>query len=71
MAIKIDWETEIVASGPKNTFTFEGSRYYAWVRLYGDGSQDVEVESLEDPELQCDEEVYEYAGKLFLSRGNL
>lgn len=67
----IDNAYEIAHEGPKNTFTFDGKRYYAWVRLYSDGSQDVEVELIEDPYSDVDGDVYEYAGSLFLSRGNL
>lgn len=71
MIIRYDWENEVVDRGPKQTFTHKGKRYRAWTRLYGDGTEDVEVELIVDPEGPIDDEVYEYASNLFLFRGDL
>lgn len=71
MSIRVDWENEVVDEGPKNTFTYKNERYLAWIRLYGDGSQDVEVELIKDPDGPIDDEVYGYATELFLFKGDI
>lgn len=62
---------EVVDEGKRHNFTYEGQDYTGYVRIYGDGSRDVEVYLTEDRDAEFDPYVYDYAWDLFESLGIL
>jgi len=67
--LKVDNGNLVIEEGPEHDFYLDGAWYVAYVRLYGDGSQDVEVYLRNNLNSQVSEEVYEYAWRLFEEQG--
>jgi hypothetical protein len=66
---KVDNDNLVIEEGQEHDFYLEGTWYIAYTRLYGDGSQDIEVHSRNNPTSDVKDKVYEYAWKLFEEQG--
>lgn len=67
--IYVNHDDEIVDYGKEHTFTYEGEEYVGYTRTYGNGEIDVEVHFKDDESIQVNDDVYEYAWKLFETMG--
>lgn len=63
--IYVNHDDEIVDRGKEHPFTYNGEYYIAYTRTYGNGDLDVEVYAKDNPDKQVNDEIYEYAWKLF------
>jgi hypothetical protein len=59
----------ILERGEEHDFYYNSQWYIAYTRLYNNGDQDIEVYLRENPDIQVDGDVYEYAWKLFEDQG--
>lgn len=67
--IYVNHDEEIVDYGKEHTFVYEGEEYIGYTRTYGNGEIDIEVFPKKDEFTQANDDVYEYAWKLFETIG--